>query len=128
MIQPSDDNASTDTIVIVDDDDAVRDSMTALLEINGRNVLSYASAHEFLTNFNGPAYCLVLDVEMPGMSGPELVRYLSERAKLPPTVMLTAHAEERMTQATLSYGVHAILPKPTSETVLLAMIDQAANA
>lgn len=116
------------TIFIIDDDDAVRDSIVALLEINEREVASYASAQEFLAEFQGLAYCLLLDVEMPEMTGPDLVRRLADRAQLPPTVLLTANEEDPATLATLTYGVQLILAKPVAETVLLEAIDAAAAA
>lgn len=119
---------SASTIFVVDDDDAVRDSISALLELNDRIVRPCASAQEFLACYHGQAYCLLLDVEMPEMTGLDLVKHLAQSDHLPPTVMLTAHAEEPATQAALQSGVHRILSKPSAEDVLLAAIDSAARA
>ncbi len=115
----------SNTIFVVDDDDAVRDSISALLEINDRRVKACSSAIHFLEQYHDRAHCLLLDVEMPGMTGIELVTRLADQARLPPTVLMTAHSGEPTTKSMLLLGVHAILPKPTSELTLLAAIDGA---
>jgi len=114
------------TIVVIDDDDAVRESIVALLEVNRRDVVSFASAHDFLSSFRSLAYCLILDVAMPGMTGPELVRHLAARAALPPTILLTANTDDPACRTALLCGVHDVLEKPVAETTLLEAIDAAA--
>lgn len=123
-----DPRSAASTVFVVDDDDAVRDSITALLEINDRDVQPCVSAYHFLTCYQGEAYCLLLDVEMPEMTGLDLIQHLADTDKLPATVLLTAHVEESATQAALSLGIHAILPKPADERMLLTAIDGAASA
>lgn len=113
---------------VIDDDDAVRESMAALLEINGYAVAPHASAAAFLDERPDNVLCLLLDVEMPGMTGPELVRVLADRDALPPTVLVTAHSEHRSARDTLALGVRRILGKPCAESDLLAAITDAVGA
>ncbi len=72
--------AEQQTVFVIDDDQAVRESLHWLLESVGYQVCSYASAHEFLNVYDGTSPgCLVLDVRIPGMSGLELQNYMLER-------------------------------------------------
>lgn len=121
-------NSSANTIFVVDDDDAVRDSISALLEINDRDVRAFESAQHFLEHYQGNAYCLLVDFQMPYMNGLELVTHLADQSQLPPTVLLTAHSDEHTAKEVLSLGVHRILIKPASEDALLHAIDGAAAA
>ena len=124
MSHPSPENPAfpRQVVHVVDDDDAVRESMAALLEINGYAVATHPSAAAFLDEQPGNVLCLLLDVEMPGMTGPELVRILVGRDALPPTVLVTAHSEHRSARDTLPLGVRRILGKPCAENDLMEAI------
>ena len=85
------------TVFVVDDDRAMRDSLSWLLDSVGLRVRSYATAAEFLADHD-PAQpgCLVLDVRMPGMSGLDLQAELARRGVELPTIVITGHAEVSM--------------------------------
>ncbi|MDF3052919.1 MAG: two-component system response regulator, partial [Geminicoccaceae bacterium] len=79
-------------VTVIDDDQSVRESLPDLLRESGYEVETFSSAEEFLTSSDlGRTRCLVLDVAMPGMSGPELHRELQRRGRLIPVVFITAH-------------------------------------
>jgi len=108
--------------VIVDDDDSVRDSTAVLLEACGYGTQNFASADEFLEKAAGLAgECLLVDVQMPGTSGLELLEKLRARNIRTPVILMTANAEhlgERAAQA----GALTVLRKPFSEEALLHWI------
>jgi FixJ family two-component response regulator len=84
-------------VCIIDDDDAVRDSLRALLEAEGHAVSDYASGEAFLASpSNGAADCLVVDVNMPGMSGLSLLQLLRERGDNRPTIVITAEPSREL--------------------------------
>ena len=84
-------------VAVVDDDESVRESLPDLLRELGFAAHAFASAEEFLTSGAvDQARCLVLDVAMPGMSGPDLQHELQERQKNIPIVFITAHRSEAM--------------------------------
>lgn len=113
-------------ISIVDDDQSFRDSMRRLLKSHGYTVAVFASAAEFLASTQLPATaCLVTDVHMPAMTGPELYQHLIASGHAIPTILITAHPEERVRQHMLGLGVGAYLHKPLDETVLIDCIRRA---
>ena len=91
-----------ETVFIVDDDEAMRDSLTWLLEGNGYQVRSFNSAEQFLSAYDASQVsCLILDVRMPGMSGPELQeRMIAENIDIP-IVFITGHGDVPMAVSTL---------------------------
>ena len=101
------------TVFIVDDDEALRDSLTWLLESVRLRSRTFASAQEFLREFdrNYPG-CLVLDVRMPGMSGLELLDRLTAEGVGMPVILLTAHADVPMAVRALKGGAVDFLTKP----------------
>ena len=87
-------NASDATVFVVDDDMAVRRSLARLLRSAGLNVETFPSAREFLDRLpSAPAGCIVLDVRMPGMTGPELFDQMAGKGLSLPVVFLTGHGE-----------------------------------
>jgi two-component system response regulator FixJ len=86
---------STRTVHVIDDDDAIRDSVRLFLVNEGLNVKTYASATEFLAALDGAPVvgCVVTDVRMPGMSGMELLEHLAARSLALPVVVVTGHAD-----------------------------------
>ncbi len=116
------------TIFIVDDDEAVRDSLRWLLEANGYQVKCYASAEAFLNSYDENQLCvLIVDVRMPGMSGLELQEALIERDANIPMVFITGHGDVPMAVSTMKKGAIDFLEKPFNEaelrTIVARMID-----
>lgn len=113
-------------IAIVDDDESVRESVPDLLRSFGLEVTPFASAEAFLESSElGMADCLVLDISMPGMSGPELQQELRRRRVRTPIIFITAHSDEKGWPALLNNGAVACLLKPFSEDAILAAIKTA---
>ncbi len=114
------------TVFVVDDDAAVRDALTHLLAAGGYAVEGYASAEAFLAacDPDRPG-CVVLDIQMPGMSGLELQTELSERHLRQPVIFLTGHGTVSMAVRALSGGAFDFLEKPVEGSVLLARVGKA---
>ena len=108
-------------IAVVDDDISVRQSLEGLIRSAGMAVKAFASAEEFLNSINGrKPDCLVLDVQLPGMSGFELLHHLVTRKCKVPVIFMTAHGyDERARFDAASPWTVACLTKPFSEDELL---------
>ncbi len=106
-------------ISVVDDDESLRQSLKGLLKCHGYLVEVFASAESFL---NSPALaktgCLILDVRMPGMSGPDLQRELVSRQRRIPIIFITAHEDEAACTKMVADGAVACLRKPFREESL----------
>jgi FixJ family two-component response regulator len=112
-------------VTLVDDDESVRESLPPLLMEFGFTVQVFSSAALFLASeFVDLTSCLILDVAMPGMSGPELQRELSRRKQEIPIVFITAHDESVRTRM-LERGAVDCLFKPFSDTALLGALNAA---
>lgn len=111
------------TVYIVDDDDAVRAALQALLGSVGLHCQSFASAEAFLA-VAGPSMrgCLLLDVRMPGMSGLELQRTLQERGIELQVLIITGHGDVAMAVRALKAGASDFVEKPFNEQALLDSI------
>jgi two-component system, LuxR family, response regulator FixJ len=110
-------------IHIIDDDDAMRDSLEYLLDASSMAARTYASADEFLTHINSlDAGCIITDVRMPGMSGLELVRVLAERGVTHPVIVITAHGDVAMAVEAMRAGAIDFLEKPFDDEALLGAI------
>ncbi len=113
-------------VSVVDDDESVRESLPDLLQQLGFSASAFASAEEFLASeVIEETSCLVLDIAMPGMSGPELQQELKRRRVKIPIVFITAHFDEIVGPRLLAEGAVACLAKPFSETALLGALDAA---
>jgi FixJ family two-component response regulator len=113
-------------VSVVDDDESVRESLPDLLKELGFAANAFASAHEFLTSGCVVATrCLLLDIAMPGMSGPELQRELTLRGHAIPIIFITARGDETVRQQLLEQGAVECLFKPFSEQQLRAALDAA---
>jgi FixJ family two-component response regulator len=111
---------------VVDDDDSVRESLRGLLESLGFKVRTFASARELLeSECATESDCLILDVRMPGMLGPDLQRELARRGSVVPIVFITAFGDEEIRPRVLSEGAVDCLLKPFSEEALLRAIRSA---
>ncbi len=114
------------TVHVVDDDDAVRDSLRALLESYGLLVRDYASGNDFLQEFSGfGAVCLVLDIHMPGITGFELLEILKARNVQIPVIVITGRADSRLRGRLAQTGAVAVLEKPIDEDELIRAIEAA---
>lgn len=113
-------------ISVVDDDESVRESLPDLLRECGFAAQAFSSAEEFLaSDCVGRTSCLVLDVTMPGMSGPDLQRELTRRRLAIPVVFITADGDEGVRPRLLERGAVECLSKPFSDTTLLEALDAA---
>jgi CheY-like chemotaxis protein len=113
-------------VSVVDDDESVRESLPDLLKEFGFAVQAFSSAEAFLASDSlDKTRCLILDVTMPGMSGPDLQRELINRQKNIPIVFITAHRAEAVRPNILGQGAVACLLKPFSDTALFDAINTA---
>jgi len=116
-------------VSVVDDDESVRESLPDLLKELGFAAKPFASAREVLTSgYLATTRCLVLDVAMPEMSGPQLQRELTLRGHVIPIIFVTAQADETARQQLLARGAVECLFKPFSEQELRAALDAALPA
>jgi FixJ family two-component response regulator len=120
-------------IYVVDDDEAVRDSLQWLLEGKDYRVRCFDSAESFLTRYDPrEVACLLVDIRMPGISGLELQDRLIERKSPLPIVFITGHGDVPMAVTTMKKGAMDFIPKPFKEEELLSvverMLDQAREA
>jgi FixJ family two-component response regulator len=113
-------------VSVVDDDESVRESLPDLLRELGFAAQAFSSAEEFLaSSYVDQTRCLLLDVAMPGMSGPELQKELKLRHQEVPVVFITAHTDEAIRSRVLAQGAVDCLLKPFSEIALLDAINKA---
>jgi FixJ family two-component response regulator len=116
-------------VSVVDDDESVRESLPDLLREFGFAAQAFSSAEEFLaSDCLDRTRCLILDVAMPGMTGPELQLELARRGKTIPIVFITAHVDEAVRQGLIARGAVDCLFKPFTETALLQAIEAALRA
>jgi FixJ family two-component response regulator len=113
-------------ISIVDDDESVRESLPDLVRELGFSVRAFSSAEKFLASDSiSETKCLVLDIAMPGMSGPDLQQELKLRGRPIPIVFITAHGDETVRPRVLAAGAVECLLKPFSDAALHKAIDDA---
>jgi FixJ family two-component response regulator len=116
-------------VAVVDDDESVRESLPDLLREFGFAVRAFASAEAFLaSDCIGQTRCLILDIAMPGMTGPDLQRELTQRRQQIPIIFITAHENETVRSHMLEQGAVECLFKPFSDTALLAALNAALGA
>jgi len=114
------------TVFVVDDDEAMRESLTWLIESVGLKVETFASADEFLKSYYpGRAGCVLLDVRMPGMSGLELQGYLQKQQVNVPVIMITGHGDVTMAVRAMKVGAIDFIEKPFNDEQLLESIRNA---
>ena len=113
-------------VSVVDDDESVRESLPDLLRELGFAARAFSSAEEFLaSDCIEQTVCLVMDVSMPGMSGPDLQQELRRRRQEIPVVFITAHGDEAVRPRLLAGGAVECLFKPFSEAALLDALNAA---
>jgi two-component system, LuxR family, response regulator FixJ len=112
-------SVGTFLVHVIDDDEAVRESLEALLVVSGFEVETYRSAEEYLRRADEPEGCLLLDVNMAGTSGLELMQDLTRRGVQVPVLVLTASREPHLRSRAFHLGARAFLTKPVPESALL---------
>ncbi len=118
-------SASKGTVYVIDDDEAVRDSLQWLLEGNDYRVRCFESAETFLTRFDPrEAACLIVDVRMPGISGLELQDRLIQRGVAMPLAFITGHGDVPMAVTTMKKGAVDFIEKPFNENLLRDLVDR----
>lgn len=114
------------TVFIVDDDEAVRDSLSWLMKSAGLQAETFASADDFLNGYEGgKPGCLILDIRMPGMNGLELQSRLSDRGVRLPIIIISGHADVPMAVRALKAGAFDFIEKPFNDELLLDLVQRA---
>lgn len=113
-------------VSVVDDDESVRESLPDLLREFGYAVEAFSSAEAFLASAHvEPTHCLILDIAMPGMSGPDLHKELVRRGHAIPVIFITAHGDAAVRPRLIRQGAVDCLFKPFSEAALLKALSAA---
>ena len=106
-------------VAVIDDDASVRESLPDLVREFGYEVRAFASAEEFLaSSHNGHPKCLILDIALPGMSGPDLQEELRRLGQDVPIIFITARTDETIRPGLLDNGAFDVLFKPFSERAI----------
>ncbi len=118
--------AARQLVAVVDDDESVRESLPDLLKEFGFAVRAFSSPEEFLTSdCIAQTRCLILDIAMPGMSGPDLQQELKRRGRDIPIIFITASTDKSVRSQLLEQGAVECLFKPFSDTALLEALNAA---
>lgn len=118
--------AARPVVFVVDPDDAVRDALAAALEATGLAVAPFRCASEFLGVCGpGPSGCLLVEVDLPGITGLELLRVLAGSGRAMPTIVMTSRLRSRELGARLPEDAVGLLEKPFGDERLLALVCQA---
>ncbi len=113
-------------VSIVDDDESIRESLPDLLKMFGMASQAYSSAEEFLAKDGiSRSKCLILDVAMPGMCGPELQEELNRREIKIPIIFITGHRDEMLMSRLIGQGAVACLIKPFNDAAMLEALNSA---
>ena len=113
------------TVYLIDDDEAMRDSLSFLLSTEKLNVRTYESAVAFLKDMPKDRGCIVTDLRMPEMTGLQLVRKLKDVGVGLPVIVMTGHGDVPLAVEAMKAGVVDFLEKPFSDDVILATIETA---
>jgi len=117
--------APVETVVVVDDDEAVRASLQLLMKSVGLAVETHGSAAEFLAAYHqAQPGCLVLDVRMPGISGLELQEQLNLQGAILPVIFVTGHGDVPMAVTTMKKGAMDFIEKPFKEDDLVSLVER----
>jgi two-component system response regulator FixJ len=115
--------SAKDLVQIIDDDDALRDSLTFLLSSAGIEAKSYESAGAYLNDpQRGAAGCIITDVRMPGMSGIDLLRKLKSDGVSLPVIVMTGHGDVPLAVEAMKLGAFDFIEKPFDDDALLASV------
>jgi two-component system response regulator FixJ len=114
------------SVFVVEDDEAVRDSLALLLKSEGWNVRTFNSGSEFLESWDeGMVGCIVLDIRMPGMDGMAVQKALNERRSLLPIIFVTGHGDVPLAVEAMRHGAVDFIEKPYREGSLLDKVEAA---
>ena len=114
------------TVYVVEDDEAVRDSLELLLKSDSKPVKTYESANAFLKDYSDKmAGCIGLDIRMPGMDGMELQKKLNDKHSILPIIFVTGHGDVPMAVDAMKEGAVDFIQKPYREEALLEKIEAA---
>ena len=121
-------NGDKPFVFVIDDDSSIRQSLSNLIRSAGLNVVTFGSAQEFLTRErpNSPG-CLVLDVQLPGLSGLDLQQELAKNNAEIPIIFITGHGDIPMTVRAMKAGAIEFLTKPFRDEDLFNAVEQAIN-
>lgn len=111
------------TVVIIEDDDGMRESLVIMLDVHGFPSRAYSSAEAFLgdTDEDGASF-LVVDHQLPGMTGVELIRRLAEFGRLPTAVLVSARVDAAISSGAIAAGATAVLEKPIEPRDLMDLL------
>jgi FixJ family two-component response regulator len=112
-------------IAIVDDDEPLREALGSVMKAAGFSTRTFGSSEEFLGSDWQTTACLILDVRLPGMSGIELQKHLSQLNSRIPIIFVTAHGDDSLRDCLLKAGAEGFLNKPVRSGALLAAINAA---
>ena len=116
------------SIAIVDDDPSVLKALARLIRTRAFRAQTYGSAQEFLAALpDGQPECLIVDMQMPEMTGLELQLHLTSRGINIPTIVITAHGDTRVRERCEAAGAKAFLSKPLQDSSLFAAIERACD-
>lgn len=119
-------NAVSPVVYVVDDDDVVRDSLRALLEVRHYRVRDFESGDHFLAENPDVANgCVILDVHMPGMTGTEVLRILRERHPAAAVILITGRRDSHIEAQANALGAVALMDKPIAHSQLFGAIERA---
>lgn len=120
--------ASDPTVYVIDDDDAVRESLAFLLQTSGMAVRSYDGAAPFLADLdNLGAGCIITDVRMPEIDGMELLRRLRQQGVTLPVIVITGHGDVPLAVEAMKIGAVDFFEKPFDDEALLSSVRTALN-
>lgn len=112
-----------ETVFVVDDDDAVRESLTAVLMMQNFAVMAFPSAEAFLLNYRpAPVSCAVVDLRMPGMDGLALLEHMRAKGVMLPVVVVTGHGDVPLAVRAMKAGAIDFIEKPYTNAILLEAV------
>lgn len=120
--------ANEHTIHVIDDDEAMRDSLAFLLDVNGFSAQVYSSASSFLQALPEQPACILTDIRMPDMTGLELVRHLRQGGHHHPVIAMTGHGDVALAVEAMKAGVIDFIEKPFTDEALIAAVQSGTSA
>lgn len=112
-----------ETVFVIDDDDAVRDSLAVVLGMQGFEVLSFPSAEAFLLNYRpAPVSCAIVDLRMPGMDGLALLEHMRGKGVMLPVVVVTGHGDVPLAVRAMKAGAIDFIEKPYTNAALIEAV------
>lgn len=112
-----------ETVFVIDDDDAVRESLAAVLDMQGFTVVPFPSAEAFLLNYKpAPVGCAIVDLRMPGMDGLTLLEHMRGKGVMLPVVVVTGHGDVPLAVRAMKAGASDFIEKPYTNTALIEAV------